>query len=144
MDGSPPGSQVSIYVTKINIVGVWLLAAQKPITRPGWWKGNFALFQMLATGGGGHADVCQEATPPTPATSEAGLYKQKEEATCRNRTVIPHNDHLQIDHRWCGIILVVWVRQSSVPEVCLFPFLEAGSQDCGSSLCRRCSLVIMC
>jgi len=35
--------------------GVWrvqLLATQKSMNRPGWWKGNFALFQMLATGGG--------------------------------------------------------------------------------------------
>ena len=34
-------------------VWVWLIPAQKLINRPGWWKGRFALFQMLATGGGG-------------------------------------------------------------------------------------------
>ena len=34
---------------------VQLLAAQKPINRPGWWEGKFALFQMLTTQGeGGH------------------------------------------------------------------------------------------
>ena len=30
-------------------VGVQLLAAQKPVNRPGWWKEKFALFQMPAT-----------------------------------------------------------------------------------------------
>ena len=33
--------------------GVWLLAALKPINRPGWWKGKLALFQMSETGGRG-------------------------------------------------------------------------------------------
>ena len=32
--------------------GVQLLTAQKPIERPGWWKGKFALFWMPATGVG--------------------------------------------------------------------------------------------
>ena len=32
---------------------VQLLTVQKPINRPDWWKGKFALFLMLATGGGG-------------------------------------------------------------------------------------------
>ena len=41
--------------------GVWLLAAQKPANRPGWWKGKFGLFQMLATGVGGGDDVSLEA-----------------------------------------------------------------------------------
>ena len=34
--------------------GVWLLIAQKPKKRPGWWKGKFALFWMLAAGDGGN------------------------------------------------------------------------------------------
>ena len=29
-----------------------LLTAQKPIKRPGWWKGKFALIWRLATGVG--------------------------------------------------------------------------------------------
>ena len=33
------------FVTE-SLCGVWLLAAQKPINRPGWWKGKVALFQM--------------------------------------------------------------------------------------------------
>ena len=30
---------------------IWLLTAQKPINRLGWWKGKFALLQLWATGG---------------------------------------------------------------------------------------------
>ena len=35
------------YVTKRY--GVRLLTTQKPINRPGWWKGKLALFQMQAS-----------------------------------------------------------------------------------------------
>ena len=36
--------------------GLWLLAAQKSVNRPGWWKAKLVLFQLPATGGegGGH------------------------------------------------------------------------------------------
>ena len=34
--------------------GVQLLTAQKPINRPGWWKGKFALFQPAPKGEGRH------------------------------------------------------------------------------------------
>ena len=30
-------------------VGSSCLPLKRPINRPGWWKGKFALFQMLAT-----------------------------------------------------------------------------------------------
>ena len=33
----------------LNSVWVGLLTAQKPIHRPGWWKGEFDLLQMLIT-----------------------------------------------------------------------------------------------
>ena len=32
---------------------VWMFTIQKPISRPGWWKEKFPLFQVLATGGRG-------------------------------------------------------------------------------------------
>ena len=51
--------------------GVWLLAVQKPMSRPGWWKGKFALFQMLATV---VVDVCPKADSPTLATSGARAF----------------------------------------------------------------------
>ena len=31
--------------------GIQVLATQKSINRPGWWKGKFALLQVTATGG---------------------------------------------------------------------------------------------
>ena len=51
--------------------GAWLLTVQKPISRPGWWKGKFALFQMLATV---VVDVCPKADSPTLATSGARAF----------------------------------------------------------------------
>ena len=53
----------------VCVWGVWRLPAQKPINRPGWWKGKFALFQMLTTGGaGGWQTFVQKLTlaPPPP------------------------------------------------------------------------------
>ena len=44
--------------------GVWLLATQKPISRPGWRKGKFALFQMLATGREGNSHLSKGQLPP--------------------------------------------------------------------------------
>lgn len=46
-------------------------ATQKPIKWPGWWKVNFALFRILATGGGGRVDAFPKADsllPPPPLT----------------------------------------------------------------------------
>ena len=62
--------------------GVWLLAGQKPLKRPGWWKGKFTLFWILATqrGSGGWADICPKAnsthTHTHPATDNqwAGAF----------------------------------------------------------------------
>ena len=61
-----------------------MLAAQKSVNRPGWWKGKFALFQMPATGlmGGVRIDVCSKAdSPPHPPTGNQwgkNFYSQKE------------------------------------------------------------------
>ena len=35
-------SQARIPFLSVTESGVWLLAAQNPIERPGWWKGKFA------------------------------------------------------------------------------------------------------
>ena len=51
---------------------VWVLATQKPINRPGWWKEKFALFQMLATeaGGGWQMFVQRPLFPSAPLTNK--------------------------------------------------------------------------
>ena len=49
--------------------GFRLLAAQKPVNRPDWWKGKFALFQMPATGGGvgeGGRHLSKSRLSPSP------------------------------------------------------------------------------
>ena len=45
--------------------GLQLPAAQKPTNRPGWWKGKFASFQMLAAWWGVETgDICPKASSP--------------------------------------------------------------------------------
>ena len=45
-------NQIMLYCDAVT-ESVQLLTVQKPINRPDWWKGKFASFLMLATGGGG-------------------------------------------------------------------------------------------
>ena len=51
-------------ITERFVCGFRLLAAQKPVNRPDWWKGKFALFQMPATSGGRVMDICPKANSP--------------------------------------------------------------------------------
>ena len=55
--------------------GIWLLAARKPINKPSWRKGKFALFQMLATGGGGEGQKSVQRL--TPQDWQQEVYRQK-------------------------------------------------------------------
>ena len=82
--------------------GVRLLAAQKPLKRPGWWKGKFALFWMLATrrAGGEGRRLSKGQLPSTTGQSVGkSFYRWREGATCRNSTV-SSDSHLGIGHRW--------------------------------------------
>ena len=56
-----------------GVRGVQLLAAQKAINRPGWWKGKFVLFQVAATVGGGWQTSVQRPTPHPAATDKRGV-----------------------------------------------------------------------
>ena len=87
VEESDKGTHTGVYICyQKSVCGVWLLTTQKPIKRPGWWKGKFALFQMLATGGGGHADVCSKThSLHTSNQWGEGFYRQKEEALCRKQ-----------------------------------------------------------
>ena len=79
--------------------GVQLLTAQKPINRPGWWKGKCALFQMPATKGEGR-HLSKGWLPPTGNQGERAL-------TDRKRGYMPK----QHNHLWqwsSNLSLVVW------------------------------------
>ena len=73
------------YNTVPESCGVWLVTTQKPISRLSWWKGKFALFQMMVTGGGRWTSV-QRPTPPTLGNQWGeSFYRQKEGATSENQ-----------------------------------------------------------
>ena len=76
-----------------------MLATLKLTKRPGWWKGKFALFWMLATGKYGWADEKgRKASPkanstPTPTPNKSvgkDFYRLKEGATCRTNIALTH------------------------------------------------------
>ena len=75
---SPPLYVRGEYVIETYVCGVQLLTIEKPINRPSWWKGKFALFQMPVTTRRGVADTCPKADSPALTTSEGkGFYIQK-------------------------------------------------------------------
>ena len=82
----------------VCVCGIWLLAAQKPKNkRPVWWKGKFALFQMLATCGEGGRHLFKGRPPTLTSGGGESFYRQSQGwgATCRNSTVIS-NSHPQL------------------------------------------------
>ena len=107
----------------LNSVWVGLLTAQKPIHRPGWWKGEFALFQMSTTVCGVGWQTCVQRSTPTPR--EAGgesFYRQSwgGEVTCRKSTVI----FKLVISNLTGIILVILGTVNlQFQGIHFFPFL---------------------
>ena len=79
--------------------GLWLLPAQTPINRPGWWEGKLALFQMPAARGIGQTSA--QRLTPLPLSSPGGesFYRHREGATCRSSTASPAG-RLEIGPRW--------------------------------------------
>ena len=121
--------------------GIWLLAARKPINKPSWRKGKFALFQMLATGdgeGGKHLFKGQSHNPPPPHDKQGvRLFIDRVgrgEVTCRNSTVIS-NSHVQlvISGLTSIVLVVLGIVKSSILGCTCFHFFEVSSQNCGSS-----------
>ena len=57
--------------------GARLLTAPEPINRLGWWKGKYALFQMLATEGGACrvVDICPKADSPLTSRKESEVVQ---------------------------------------------------------------------
>ena len=74
--------------------------AQEPLKRPGWWKGKFALFQVLVTRVGGVVNICPKANSPLTVRGKS-FYRHSvgSGATCRNST-INSDSHLKIGHWW--------------------------------------------
>ena len=99
-----------IRLLPMLLKGIQLLAAQKPINRPGWWEGKFALFQMLTTQGeGGH--LSKGWLPPLPlATSGARTIIDRSGGGGRvvtgwgeglhAQTAVISDSHLQTGHQW--------------------------------------------
>ena len=97
--------------------GYWLLVAQQPINRPGWWKGKFTLFQIWATWG------WTSVQRPTLSTGNQWA---------RAHSTVSSDSHLQTDHRRSDQHrLALGTVFSS--RVHLSPFIEAGSREWGSS-----------
>ena len=123
--------------------GVWPLITQKPVNRPRWWKGKFALSLMLATGRGEGGRHLSKGRLPHPW--EAGgesFYKQSgERATCRNGTVIS-NSRLQIGHQWSDWHHLGCLDTVHRQSVCSHLFV-VGSRNCGSS-CPGSDVAIVC
>ena len=137
----------SLAIPIVTKSGVRLLAAQKPIKRPGWWREEFALFWMRQPWGvGGRVDTCPKTEfPPAPPHQSGG------KSFCRQR----EGANAETAQSALAVILKLIMRrcdqhhldcfkysQSSVPGLVCSHFLEASSQNCGS-LCHGYSLVIM-
>ena len=72
---SPPLYVRGEYVIETYVCGVQLLTIEKPINRPSWWNGEFASFQMLATGGEGGQTYVQRPTAPLTIRVRAFIHR---------------------------------------------------------------------
>ena len=129
--------------------GVRLLATQKPIKRPGWWKGNCFILDA-GNRGMGRVDACPKAdSTPTPTPTP----RDNQWATAFiDRGRGPHAETAQsaltviLKLVICALISVLLIVLSTVSLQVQGPFFpyfsEANSQNCGS-LCHGYSLVIM-
>jgi len=121
--------------------GVQLLAAQKSINRPSWWKARFPLFQMLATGcgeGGGHLSKGWLFLPYKQGVKAfiGRVYVCEEGggAACRNSIVIS-TGHLQIGHQWSDQYHLGCFKFSSVHLLsCVQLFATPWTATCQASL----------
>ena len=122
--------------------GVWLLTTQKPINSPGWQKGKFALFQMLATASGEGGRNLFKGRHPSLDEQEERLLQ----ADCGGGVLhaVLSNSHLQIGYQWSDQHHLECFRysSSSAPGSSCSHFFVVNSQNCGSSSLGY-SLVIM-
>ena len=119
--------------------GVQLLYAQKPMNRPGWWEGKFALISEAGSWEG-RPNISPKADSPPLHWQPVGksFCRQKERAACRNSTVNP-DSHLQIGHWWSDQSHLGGFKYSysSVPG-----FVETSSQNRGNLCCGWCLVIV--
>ena len=66
------GNLVTVYIVTERALWVQLLTTQKPVNRPGLWKGKFALVQMPAAVGAWVVDICPKAESPSSTSTSKG------------------------------------------------------------------------
>ena len=66
------GNLVTVYIVTERSWWVQLLTTQKPVNRPGLWKGKFALVKMPGAVGAWVADICPEADSPSSTSTSKG------------------------------------------------------------------------
>ena len=133
-------SFLSITPPTITESGVWLLVAQKPLKRPGWWKGKLLHFGCWQRGG---VDFYLKGDPSLPndhqwarAFTGGGRGYMKNSPVCSD-------GHLDAGHQWADLHHLYRFKYSSslvLRSACSHLF-EAGYQNCGSSLHGWASLV---
>ena len=128
-------ASASVYMVQLlpKEVCVWI-RLRKPIHRPGWWKGNFALFQILATVG--WWAICPKANPPSQLPTSKGPRAfigrsggQLPAETAHLLTSLTVIFRLVLT----SIILAVLGSYSSVPGSVCSHFFAAESRNCSSS-----------
>ena len=90
-------------------VWVWLLAASKPVNRPVWWKGKFALIWLLATvGEGWWTSVRRLTRPPPPLPTPAPSCQQP---VGQEILQVEGGDYIRKQYMALTVIfkLVIWV-----------------------------------
>ena len=72
-----PGSkgEIQLSTTFWTCEDSHLVTQPKPLKRPGWWKGKFALFWMPARGGGAVPDTCPKTDSSIPDNWEKRFYR---------------------------------------------------------------------
>ena len=98
IDGSPPGSQVSIYVTKRVCVG-GLTARCPEANHQARLVERKVCFISHAGNWWGILDIYPKADSPNPlATSGARAFFRKKEGATRRNSTVNSDSHLQIGH----------------------------------------------
>lgn len=124
----------AVHETVIERCGVRLLTAQKPVSRPSWWKGNWLYFRCRQLWWG---TSVQGPTPPHwPPLGQERLYTEWGVHAETAQSSLPVVSGLP------RVILVVLRSVNLQFHGSFVPFSEARSQNCSSS-CHAYSLAIV-